>query len=69
MKLEIVGQREPGLSAVRLLKKSLPFLLSFLGIYFVFVDFVIFAQLGSLLIVNRDNRDKREVIPQKKPLL
>lgn len=66
MKLETVGQREPGLGAVRLLKKSLPFLLSFLGIYFIFVDFVFFAQLGSLLIVNRD---KREVVPQKKPLL
>lgn len=57
---------EPGLSAVRLWEKSLPFLLSFLGIYFVFLDFVFFAPLGSLFIVNKD---KREVIPQKKPLL
>lgn len=66
MKMEIVGQREPGLSAVRLWEKSLPFLLSFLGIYFMFLDFVFFAQLGSLFIVNKD---KQEVIPQKKPLL
>lgn len=66
MKLEIVGQRETGLGAVRLLKKSLHFLLSFLGIHFIFVDFVFFAQLGSLLIVNRD---KREVVPKKKLLL
>lgn len=64
--MEIVGQREPGLSAVRLWEKRLPFLLSFLGIYFVFLDFVFFAPLGSLFIVNKD---KREVIPQKKPLL
>lgn len=50
MKLETVGQREPGLGALRLLKKSLPFLLSFLGIYFIFVDFVFFAQLGRKLV-------------------
>lgn len=58
--------RQPGLGAVRLWKKSLPFLLSFLGIYFMFVDFVFFSRSGSLLMVNKD---KREVVPQKKPLL
>lgn len=66
MRLDIVGQREPGLGAVRLWKKSLPFLPSLLGIYFVFVDFVFFAQSRSLLI---GNKDKREVVPQKKPVL
>lgn len=58
--------RQPGLGAIRLWKKSSPFLLGFLGVYFMLVDFVFFAQLGSLLIVNKD---KREVVPQKKPLL
>lgn len=59
MRLETWGQREPRLSAVRLWKKSLPFLLSFLGIFFMFVDFV-FAQLGSLLIVNKDKSHPTE---------
>lgn len=57
IKLETVGQRQPGLCAVRLWEKSLPFLLSFPGIYFVFLDFVIFAQLGSSFVVHTNIRE------------
>lgn len=57
IKLEIAGQREPALSAVGLWGKSLPFLLSFPGIHFVFLDFVVFAQLGSSTIVHTSIRE------------
>lgn len=65
IKLEIVGQREPRLSAVGLWEKSLPFLLSFPGIHFVFLDFVIFAQLGSSFIVHTS---VREVVSREEAL-
>lgn len=57
IKVKTVGQRESGLSAVRLWEKSLPFLLSFPGIHFAFLDFVVFAQLGSSFIVHMSVRE------------
>lgn len=57
IKLEIVGQREPGLSAAGLWGKSLPFLLRFPALHFVLLDFVIFAQLGSSFIVHTSLRE------------
>lgn len=60
-----MGQSEPGLSAIRLWEKSWPFLLSFPGIHFGFLDFV-FAQLGSSFIVHTSIQ---EVISREEPLL
>lgn len=56
IKRETVGQREPGLRAVRLREKRSPFLLNIPGIHFAFLDFVVFAQLGSFFIVHINMR-------------
>lgn len=64
IKLEIVEQGETGLSVVRLWEKRLPFLLSFPGFHFVFLDFF-FTQLESSFIAHTSIN---EVISHKEVL-